>query len=85
MVDQALCLLVQQGDLFPPLARRLFSFDLGLLFHGDPKVDLDARAQDPSLQALLNADLDAEEESLEDDLEAIFAYPVLSFGVSYTF
>lgn len=62
-----------------------FSFDIGALFQGSPQIDLRATASDPAVQALLEADIVAEEKRLEDDLGAITVYPVVSFGVSYRF
>lgn len=62
-----------------------FAFDLGVIFHGSPDVEATATATDPTLQSALNAALGQEIAELEDDLDGFIAYPVLSFGVSYTF
>lgn len=61
-----------------------WSFDLGVLFQGSPKVDLTATgpfANDPTLQA----DLAREEARLEDEYSSYKYFPVVSFGVSYQF
>jgi hypothetical protein len=62
-----------------------FAFDVGVMFQGAPKVDLKAAATNPGQQAALDADLDAESKDWEDDFKAFTVYPVLSFGISYTF
>lgn len=62
-----------------------FAFDLGVMFQGAPNVDANAVATDPAQQAALDADLEAERSNIEDDLEMFTVYPVLSFGISYTF
>jgi hypothetical protein len=62
-----------------------FAFDLGVMFQGSPKAEMDAVATNPLLQALLDADLDAEVEDIEDEFKEFTMYPVLSVGVSYTF
>lgn len=62
-----------------------FAFDLGVLFQGSPEVSLIATATDPLLQSFLNADLAAEVQEVEDDLDPFNIYPVLTLGVSYTF
>jgi signal peptidase I len=62
-----------------------FAFDFGVFYHGTPQVDLTATASDPRLQPLLDADVEAERQDVEDDLEPFVVYPVISFGVSYKF
>lgn len=61
-----------------------FVFDIGVIFHGSPEINLDADgaiASVPSFQA----DLVDEEQQVEDDISAFKIYPVLAFGVSYHF
>ncbi len=56
-----------------------FFTDLGVAFHGSPEVDLQVRgplAGDPDLQA----DLAREEQEIQDDVENVRVYPVLSLG-----
>ncbi|MEI6970513.1 MAG: hypothetical protein WCL44_03265 [bacterium] len=62
-----------------------FSFDLGVMFQGAPKVDLSATAAVPDQQAALNVDLAEEKKSMEEDTKMFTMYPVLSLGISYTF
>lgn len=61
-----------------------FSFDLGVIFQGSPKVDLSVSgplASDPDLQR----ELAKEEKDIEDEMEGFKYYPVLSLGVIYRF
>ena len=61
-----------------------FVFDLGVVFHGAPEINLDADgpiASVPSFQS----DLVEEEEDVEDDISAFKIYPVLAFGLAYHF
>lgn len=62
-----------------------FACDFGVLFQGDPDIELNATASDPSLQDALNADLARDAEDLEDDLQIFGFYPVITVGVSYGF
>jgi hypothetical protein len=61
-----------------------FSFDLGLVFQGTPDVKLrsDGTAAGNPVFA---ADLQDEEDDLQDDADKFKVYPVLSFGISYCF
>ena len=65
-----------------------FSFDLGLMLQGSANVKLDAEdgtlVDDPVFQA----DLQREEENLQNDLDELVnvdAYPVVALGFSFTF
>jgi len=62
-----------------------FSFDLGVLFSGSPRVSLHATASDPSVQAQLDQSIAEEVKNTEDDMSVFTMYPVLSLGVSYRF
>lgn len=62
-----------------------FIFDLGVMFQGAPDISLDATASNSARQAALDADLEVEKQDIEDDAKVFNIYPVLSFGVSYTF
>lgn len=62
-----------------------FACDLGVMFQGSPKVEMNAVATNPLLQAALDADLEAEVDEIEEEFKEITMYPVLSLGVSYTF
>ncbi len=73
----------------------IYSFDIGVLFQGDPSVDLNATgsatdqqtgfgvdlATDPTVQS----ELRKEERNLESDLNDFDLYPVISFGLGYRF
>ena len=55
------------------------------MFQKKPDVTLAGTASDPDLQELLNADLAAEENALQDDLQWFAYYPVINVGVSVRF
>lgn len=57
-----------------------FSAELGVLFQGAPDVTLTS-----SNPAVPQSDLDAEAREIENDLDDLKAYPVISFGFSYQF
>jgi hypothetical protein len=62
-----------------------FSFDLGVMFQGEPDVSLSATALIPAQQDALNASIEQEIQDIEEDTEVFTMYPVLSFGLSYKF
>lgn len=60
------------------------SLDFGVLWQGDPKVSLTANgllADDPTFIA----SLEEERIELEDDMDALKAYPVVSLGFNFNF
>ncbi|NIP59528.1 MAG: hypothetical protein GWM92_14405 [Gemmatimonadetes bacterium] len=65
-----------------PTAKRVgFFFEAGAAFHDNPEVSAQADgpvSTDPGFQA----DLDAEVRDIQDDVENLVVYPVLSLGVS---
>lgn len=61
-----------------------FSFDFGVVFQGEPNIDLKANgtmASDPTFQA----NLAEEKRKLEDELDDYKYYPVVSLGITYKF
>lgn len=60
------------------------SFDLGVLWQGDPSVSLTADGALANDQNFM-ADLEAERQELEAEFDDYKAYPVLSIGLSYNF
>jgi hypothetical protein len=67
-----------------------YSFDLGMIFLGSPKVDLSVQgmipdAVRPYAGAELQAILVAEEKRVEEELEGLEILPLVSFGLSYRF
>ena len=61
-----------------------FSFDLGLIFQSTPSISLSSSgpyAHDPQFEA----DLESEEDEIQDEVDSWSIYPVLSFGVAYYF
>jgi hypothetical protein len=61
-----------------------FTFDLGVAFHGEPGVRLNATGPIAS-QPEFQANLAIEERNLEDDARPFRFYPVLSFGLAIGF
>ena len=68
------------------------AFDLGVLYHGEPDIDLVADLPPgspietiPGARALFDAELAKEEARAQDDIEAYRWFPVLTLGVSYRF
>ena len=62
-----------------------FTFDLGVLYHGQGKSDLTANVINPAIAAQIESDIVKEEASINDDLGKVKLYPVVSLGVNYTF
>ena len=62
-----------------------FACDMGVMFQGKPKAEATATASIPALQDALNADLQAEVDDFQKDLNAFIIYPVISVGVSFAF
>ncbi len=62
-----------------------FACDFGVMFQGSPNVTISATASDPHLQSILDADIEADTKDIEEDMKVFNVYPVISFGVSYSF
>jgi len=73
------------GNAVDEEGRLTFAFDLGIMFQGSPEVEITATASNPALQNALNADLDKEAQTIEDDTEGLTIYPVISLGLAYSF
>lgn len=84
------------GNPLPRSTRRLgFNVDVGVVFQGEPRSRLNIQgtacavsatagclnAADPTVQSHLRA----EERELDDDLQSLRYYPLLSFGLSWKF
>ena len=65
-------------------ARVFFALDLGVIFQGPPKIELSATGPLAS-DAGFQADLKAEEDDANDELEPFKYYPVLSIGIGVRF
>lgn len=69
----------------------LLSFDIGVLFQGSPSVDLEVSGTannglvDFSTDPTVQADVQREEDNMEDDLKDFDLYPVVSFGIGWRF
>ncbi len=71
-----------QGNMFGGWVS--LAFDVGVLFQGDPEVDLKANGTlsgDPTLQA----ELDNEADEIEDDLQFLGFYPVAAITATVHF
>lgn len=99
--------LIEMGDGFVPYAGigwghspsnkggLLLSLDIGILFQGEPNIDLNATGSiydvnsGMTIDVTNNADfqeqLRIEEQNIQDDLSDFDLYPVISFGIGYRF
>jgi hypothetical protein len=59
-----------------------FGADLGVMFTGSPSVKLN---QVGGAITIPQSDLDAEEKSLEDDIDEYEYYPIVRIGMAYKF
>ncbi len=66
-------------------SRLAFAFDLGVLYHGSPKLRAKAVAAYPEMQEALDRDLRQEVDKVEEELDSFRFYPVLTFGLSFRF
>ena len=62
-----------------------FSFDLGVMFVGEPAVSLAGTVNDPALEEEFQDDLAREEQTLREELEDAKYYPVVNLGLAYRF
>jgi len=62
-----------------------FSLDVGAMYHGTAKADLDVTVNNPTLEAQIRNDVAAEKQTLLDEIEKYKVYPVIMLGVNYTF
>lgn len=67
--------------------RLAFTADLGIVFTGSPKVELNATCAVPNamLCAQIEADALAEEAELQEEADKLEYWPMLSVGISYRF
>ena len=61
-----------------------FVFDLGLIYSGSPDAKLSSQEPD-SAAALASGDVQREQQELQDDLDALKWWPVVSAGLVYQF
>lgn len=73
------------GIGYGDIARKGLSFyaDLGILFQGKPDVELSANCGATARCAQLQADVEAEERKLQEDLDKFKYYPILNLGIAY--
>lgn len=64
-----------------------FSFDVGVLYQGEPDVDL--KGKDIKLQGQakkrLQTEISQEESDIQDEVESYRFYPVIALGITYRF
>jgi hypothetical protein len=76
------------GNAVKPGRHWSFGWNIGAMFAGSPQVsinaDIKSSVPDAERQQILT-DIKAEEKKLQDSLNAIGIYPVISVGVSYQF
>ncbi len=62
-----------------------FTADLGVIFTGTPRVDLNSVGGTLSNNAIFLAEIAREEQNVADDIDFFKFYPVVSIGMSYRF
>jgi len=62
-----------------------FSFDLGVVFQGEPTVNLQTVGGTLSDNSLLLEEVEREEQELQEDANDFDVYPVISLGLFYNF
>ncbi len=72
------------GDAVGKDARLSFSFNLGVMFQGSPKVTLVANGPVTALPAF-QADLAQEQRDVQSKIDNLKYYPDLSIGIAYKF
>ncbi len=65
--------------------RLTLTSDIGVLFTGSPSVSVDGTTGDANVDDQFRDDLREEERSLEDDLDSVQYYPVISISLNYRF
>ena len=74
------------GNAVKPGQRWGFSANVGVMFPGSPDVDISPNTTLTGAElTALEDDIAAEEKALEDDLDFLTVYPVVSVGVTYHF
>lgn len=64
------------------------TLDVGLLYHGEPNVDIDVTINDSVPSAVedsINAAIEVEEKIQEEDYSSFPFYPVVMVGINYSF
>ena len=62
-----------------------FTFDLGVMYHGTPSVNLSAVDVNPLVANEVENNLIIEEQNANNDLSSFKFFPVLALGVNYSF
>ncbi|HOY09002.1 MAG TPA: hypothetical protein PLB05_02875 [Candidatus Omnitrophota bacterium] len=82
--DLAPYLGIGYGNPFGADGSWLLSLDFGVMYQGEPEVDLSADGLLANNPAFLG-DLQREEDNLENDISAFKFYPVIALGITYRF
>ncbi len=62
-----------------------FAFDIGVIAMDDPDVQLSSSGANPTIQSLLNAELESERRELESSFDDYGIYPVVNLSFNYQF
>ena len=62
-----------------------FTFDLGVIYHGDAEVSLSPEIKDLTKVSEINTAIENEERNIEDELSDYNLYPVVALGINYSF
>ncbi len=62
-----------------------FNLDVGAMYQGTPNAVLDVHVNNSMLESQIRNDVEAEKQTLLDDIEQYKIYPVIMVGVDYTF
>lgn len=74
------------GNAVAPGSPLRFAFDIGVVYHGAPKISLTAHPANPALvPPSFFSDLEKERQKIEDDASKYKFYPVVNLGFSYRF
>ena len=74
------------GNAVDEAGRWSFSFDLGVMYTGEPDVSVScSQVANPASRVTCQQEADREEDELEDEIGDYEFYPVLQFGAAYRF
>ncbi|VAX04568.1 hypothetical protein MNBD_ALPHA03-975, partial [hydrothermal vent metagenome] len=73
------------GNMVSGDSNWVFTADLGVIFTGTPRVDLNSVGGTLSNNAVFLAEIAREEQNVANDLDFFKFYPVVSIGMSYRF
>lgn len=62
-----------------------FAVDLGVMYQGEADVSIKSRGADASVASAIEAELETEEQDVQDELDEYKLYPLVSVGMTYRF